>query len=286
MLFVPDTNTFNFQVDNYGATYTDAGFGLNAPGNASANVKGANTAMLSALAEDCYGLSITFAGGNTTTAIRRQMTDILIDPAGGTSWSVLIANLYANSPCLGVTGAFGYNYYFPIYLKAGTSIGAAHQDLVGTTQALRVGIRAYGKPSRPDLIRCGTKVATIGATTATTTGVAVTPGTNAMGSYSATLGNTPYDVWWWQLGIGSADTTMTANGYFFDVAVNATNKLLCMQNVPYIVVGTIEQASMGAIGGALPIRHVQSGEAVFVRGVGTGGAPDTTMTAIVYAVGG
>ena len=43
---------------------------------------------------------------------------------------------------------------------------------------------------------------------------------------------------------------------------------------------------MGAVGGTLPIRHVASGENVYVRGAATGGAPDSTMTAIVYAVGG
>ena len=248
MLLVPDSNTFNFQVDNYGATYSDAGFGTNAPGHANANTKGANTAMLGALAQDCYGLSITFSGGNTTTVVRRMMTDILIDPAGGTSWSVLIANLYANSPCLGTAGAFGYHYYFPVYLSAGTAVGAAHQDLVATTQALRVGIRAYGKPSRPELIRCGTKVTTIGATTATTTGVAVTPGTNAMGSYSATLA--PRHM---TCGGGNSVSVQRHDDdcerLSFRRGGERHQQTHLHANVPYNVVGSTEQASMGAVGG-------------------------------------
>jgi hypothetical protein len=106
-----------------------------------------------------------------------------------------------------------------------------------------------------------------------------------MGSYSSSLGTLNFDAWWWQLGIGSDDTGMNANSYMFDVAVNATNKLICMQNVVYNVVGTAEQASKDAIGDMMPIRHVQSGENVYVRGA-AGSTPDSTMTAIVYALGG
>jgi len=289
MLFTPG-NCFNWQADNFGTTYTDAGIGANSPGHASANTKGANTNMLNGIAEDCYGIAIMFAGQSATTVIRRCMVDLLIDPAAGvgnagTSWSVIIANLYANSPTFGTSGAIGAWYYFPLYLKAGTAIGTAHQNLVAGTLPLRVAIRVFGKPSRPELVRCGTKVQTLGATVASTTGTAVTPGTSAMGSYSATLGTLDSDKWWWQLGIGSADTSMTARGFLFDVAVNATNKLLCMQNVPYLVTGTIEQASMGALGMMLPCREAVSGENVYVRGVGVGGV-DSTMTAVVYALGG
>ena len=41
MLFNSDSNVFNFSVDNYGSTFTDAGIGVNAPGHANANTKGA-----------------------------------------------------------------------------------------------------------------------------------------------------------------------------------------------------------------------------------------------------
>jgi hypothetical protein len=286
MLWTP-TSTFNNSASAYGIAITDVGFGVNVPGHANANQKGANTQLVAGLAEDCYGISIGFSGGNASTVIRRAMVDLLIDPAAGlggagSSWSVIIANLYVNSAALGV-GCFGYWYYFPLYLKAGTAIGAAHQSVAAGTVALRMGIKLHGKPSKPELLRYGTRVQTIGATTASTTGVAVTPGTGAYGSYSASLGTLDRDAWWWQLGIGSADTTMTANGYLFDVAVNATNKLFCMEDVPYSVSSTIEIASMASQGPSPPIRDVQSGEDVYVRAAAVA-APDTSMTAIVYAL--
>jgi hypothetical protein len=282
---------FGWQVDNFGATFSDTGIGLNSPGHANANTKGANTNMLNGIAEDCYGIFIMFSGQSATTVARRCMVDLLIDPAAGignagSAWSVAIANLYANSPTFGVTGCFGYRYFFPLYLKAGTAIGTAHQNLVAGTLPLRVSIMVFGKPKRPELCRVGTKVQTLGATTATTTGVAVTPSTqSSTRTYSGTLGNLSMDAWWWQLGIGSNDTSMTAGGYFFDIAANNTNKILCAQGIEYNVTGTIEQASKSAMGFLCPIKEISSGQAVYVRGVNGAGAPDSSMTAIVYALG-
>ena len=48
--------------------------------------------------------------------------------------------------------------------------------------------KLFGKPTRPELLRVGTKVQTYGAVTASTSGTAITPGTNAMGAYTASLG--------------------------------------------------------------------------------------------------
>jgi hypothetical protein len=289
MLWTPG-NEFNWTVDNFGATFTDAGLGTNSPGHLNANQKGANTNIISGIAEDCYGLAICLTGGNTSGAARRQLTDILIDPAAGvgnvgSSWSTFIANLASCGPSFSTVGAAGYWYYFPIYLKAGTAIGTAHQDSTATTQALRVSIRVYGKPSRPDLLKVGTRVQTLGVSLGTTVGATVTPGSSGtMGSYSSSLGTLSFDAWWWQVGILTTDTSMTAASYLFDVAVNATNKIICMENVQYIVAGAVEQTSKSAIGSGVPYRMISSGQDVYVRGVCTA-TPDSSMSAVVYALG-
>lgn len=287
MLWTPG-NEFNWTVSSFGANFSDAGLGANSPGNASANQKGANTNLLAGIAEDCYGLAICFSGGNSSTASRRQLTDILIDPAAGvgnngSAWSVLIANLASNSPAF-TAGAAGYWYYFPIYLAAGTAIGSAHQDNTAGTLALRVSLRVYGKPSRPDLLKVGARVQTLGASIGTTVGTTVAPGTSVMGSYSATLGTLNFDAWWWQLGVLSTDSSMSTNSYLFDVAANATNKIICMEGVQYGVVGSAEQASKSAFGAEVPYRMISSGQDIYVRGVGSTTA-DTGMSAVVYAVG-
>lgn len=284
MLWTPG-NDFMFSVDNFGATYTDAGIGLNCPGNASANVKGANTSMLVGIAEDCYGILIGFSGGNTSAATRRNLVDLLIDPAAGvgnagSSWAVAIANLYCAYSGL-IMG--GYWYYFPLYLAAGTAIGGANQSLTASTSALRMCVRCYGKPSHPELIKVGSKVETIGAVTATTTGTAFTPGTGAMGSYSS-MGTTTNDLWWWQVGMGWNDTSLSDGATLLDVAAgDASNKRICAENVKFVYTNA-EQGGKDAFGSTTPRRFVKGGETVYVRGATI--LVETTPTAVVYGLGG
>jgi hypothetical protein len=287
MLFTSG-NTFNWSVDNFGATYSDAGIGLNSPGHANANTKGANTSMLVGIAEDCYGMVIMFSGANSTGTIRRCLTDVLIDPAAGvgnagSSWSVVIPDLYANSPSL---ACGGYWYYFPLYLKAGTAIGSAHQDLVATTQALRVCIKVFGKPTRPELLRVGTKVEAFGVTLASTSGTAITPGTTAMGAYTASLGTTVNDLFWWQGGMGTNDTTLLpGEPTLLDVAAgDGTNKLLCAENIWYMP-NASEQVGKAPMGVRMPYREMPAGSFVYMRAAGVA-APQTTPTVVAYGLGG
>lgn len=286
MLWTPG-NDFGWSVDNFGATYSDAGIGLNSPGHLNANTKGANTSMLVGIAEDCYGMAIGFSGGNAAATIRRMLTDILVDPAAGvgntgTTWAVKIPNLYANSPSL-ISG--GWWYYFPIYLSKGTAIGSAHQDLVATTQALRVMIRVFGKPTRPELVKVGSKVEAFGVTLASTSGTAITPGNGAMGANTASLGTTVADLWWWQAGIGFNDTTLLDESELLDVlAGDGTNNVLCAENILYVA-NNSEQCGKSAFGTRVPQRFVKAGSNVYMRAVGAAAA-QTTPTVIAYGLGG
>jgi hypothetical protein len=269
-------NHFNWQVNNISDSYMgDTSSMLQLTSDGAAHTKGTDTAALVGIAHDCWGLAISITAGNTDATIRRQMTDIL-------SWSVAVNNIFTNSPSsFGSTGQ-GHSFYFPLFLPAGTAIGARMQDVVGAS-TIRLGIRVLGQPTRPDLVKVGTKVQTIGATTASTSGVAVTPGSDAYGSYSASMGTLTNDAWWWQLGIGSNDSTMTANSYRFDIATDATAKYVAAAGISYgVQVGT-EQSVKFAFGEYPPIWHAPAGTDVYVRGAAVG-TPDGTMTTVVYAV--
>lgn len=287
MLWTPGCE-FGWSVDNFGATYTDAGIGLNSPGHANANTKGANTSMLVGIAEDCYGIAIGFSGGNTTNVARRNLVDLLIDPAAGvgnagSSWSVIIANLYCAMASL---GQGGYWYYFPLYLKAGTAIGTANQSSTASTSALRVFIQVFGKPSRPDLVKVGSKVQTIGADTTTTAGsTTMTLGLNAMGALTASLGSTSSDLWWWQGGLGFGSAGVNNASILFDLlAGDGTNNLLCQENIQ-MVVRNSEEMGKGVMGSRYPYRFIPSGTNVYMRGLETlDNASEPTVVA--YGLGG
>jgi len=249
--------------------------------------------MLVGIAEDCYGIAVGFAGGSAAATIHRYLVDLLIDPAAGvgnagSSWTVVIANLYAPYASL---GCGGYWYYFPLYLKAGTAIGTANQALVAA-KAIRVMVRCYGKPTRPELLRVGTKVQTYGAVTSSdTTGTAITPGTNAMGSYTASLGTSSYDQFWWQAGLGYNDTTIgggtsISEGTLLDVAASndaGTTKTVVAESI-LLTASTTEQIGKAPFG-TRNQWEVPSGATIYCRAANTI-APNTTPTCVAYGLGG
>lgn len=283
MLFTPE-NEFCWSVDNWGATLTDAGLGTAVTADVTtAHVKGAAASLIAgaSVTEDVYGMSILFCGGSTAGTIRRYLADILIDPAGGTSWSTLISNLLVNSPSL-LLG--GYRYYFPVYLKNGTSIGCQQQCSTNNI-AMRVAVTLHGKPSRPDLIKVGTKFETFGAVTGTTSGTAITPGASTEGSYTS-MGTTTNDLWWWQWGgIAVNDTSTSTDLNVGDVACgDATNKKICVLRNSCPNKGS-EECGKETMGLVRPIKHIKGGETVYVRAFYTGAA-DTTPTTTAYGMGG
>lgn len=273
------SNDFRFSVDNFGATFSDAAFGTSVS-NILAHTKGTASQLIAAasVTTDIFAMTIGFCGANTAANVRRFLADILVDPAGGSSWSVLIPDLYVNSPAL---GEGGYWYTFPLYVKSGSSIGM-QQQCSSAAIALRCGIRLYGKPSNPSMMRVGTKVQAIGVNASNTDGVAVTPGTNAMGSYSASLGTTSSDCWYWQLGVGSGDTTMNSVYYNYEVAAgDATNKQTVADNI-LVKTNASEAMSKSSTYGS-NIKQIAAGADVYVRAQGTA-APDGTISVIAYGV--
>lgn len=281
MLWTP-SNEFNFSVDNFGATYTLAGLGTTVTANAAANTKGATTQLISAasLTDNCYGLSLCFTRTNSAAGIVSFLVDIMYDPAGGTNWQILVPNLLVHQPSL---QRGGWWFYFPIYIPAGSSLGARCQSSTGAS-TVQVAARVYGKPSKPELIKYGHKVQALGVNTTTTRGTAFTPGTSALGSYSASLGTLNFDAWWWQVGWTMTDTTSTMSGLLIDVAANATNKILCYEG-DISIPDSSENFGKTALGARPPIRCISAGQDVYVRGAGLNTAPDTGMSAAVYAVG-
>lgn len=292
MLYTP-ASQFNWNVNNFGSTYSDSGFGTAVTANGSANTKGANTQMLVGIAEDCYWIAICLLGQGTSATARRCYLDVKVDPAAGvggagSTWATVIPNLYAGGP--GLTSG-GWWYYFPLFLNAGTAIAVSMQDINGGI-GMRCGIACYGKPSRPELVKCGSYVEAFGAVTASTSGTAFTPGTNALGSYSASLGTTARDLWWWQTGHGYNDTTVgggtsITETEFVEIAASndgGTTKEICVSGV----MGhwsTTEVSGRGGLGLSLPIRFIKAGATIYVRAASTIIA-NATPTVIVYGMGG
>src|SRR5215211_2854506 len=94
----------------------------------SANTDGSTVTLLSALGHDCELLEIGSHTSSANAANTSALLDIMIDPAGGTSWATtpLISDLltgYTGSLTATGPGIVRW-FYFPIWIKSGTSIGA------------------------------------------------------------------------------------------------------------------------------------------------------------------
>lgn len=281
MLWTP-YNDFQWSANNFGSTYSTTAFGTEIS-IVGQHTKSTDAEIMSgaSITEDVYGIAICFAEGDVAGEAHVLLCDIKADPAGGTAWTTIIPNLISVGPNL-LSG--GYWYYFPLFIKAGTSLAASAQSSFGS-QPLSIGISVIGKPSRPELCKVGSFVRAYGPSLATSQGLAVTPGNQVMGSYSASLATTADDLWWWQAGLGCLDASVSKNSYYMDVAAgDATNKVMCIEHIAFSC-DSSERWNKSAYGTSESYRFVKAGANVYVK-VAAVSTPDTDITCAVYGLGG
>ena len=192
------------------------------------NADGSAVSVLSALAHDVEYLQIVLGTVTASSGIdNNALMDILIDPAGGTSWSVLIPSLGVGGLTAPVFGAApvppsGF-YDFPIWIPAGASIGAQARCAAASLQTLSVMMRASGGNANPASWWCGQRVSAIGTDAANSRGTAHTSG--ASGSFSSwanfgsTLGAACGAVQWSVM--GEANAAWATRTYEFEFGVGS-----------------------------------------------------------------
>ena len=190
-LIHPAGPSFAHWSDNFGglaAAQTSDSYGtFVTPG--TSNADGSTVTLMPALAHDCEYLILGFNGFGEPAKSMRCIADILVDPAGGTSWSNLISGLLVGQTEYGLflkSGSFTDSaafvlYHFPLWIPAGASLGvrAKTSDAAGFTSSTRVWAVAAGGNKHPASWWCGQKVETLGSVRASSTGTAVANGVSA-----------------------------------------------------------------------------------------------------------
>ena len=191
------------------------------------NADDAAVSLISAITHDVEFLQIYFQDFFAPGANCSTLVDVLIDPAGGTSWlsAPLISDLLASSGTNGVTTAPWRYYHFPVWIKSGTSIGAQARNAQGVTAPGRVIVYASGGNSNPGSWWCGQHVESVGVTAASSQGTNHTAGNS--GSYSAwtNLGSTlsaPCGALQFAVQGTNTDTTQNSASYFYEFGVSST----------------------------------------------------------------
>jgi hypothetical protein len=226
------------------------------------------------LSQDCYGILLWFHAGNTTATIRDILADIGLDPGGGTSYSQVggINNIFVPQAANAVgTGRW---FYFPLFIKAGTSVGMRAQ--ANSTTAFRCKAVFYGQPTHPENVAVGTYSETIGVSG--NGGTAFTCGnTAAWGSWTP-LGTTTRPCWYWQLAYGHNVGTTTAQMYYAELGFgDGTNMVTIIRMMPMFNAGTAEASGNSLFPGYY---EVPEGATLYVRGSATGTAETTEAVAV------
>lgn len=184
------------------------GGGANTKGNYSSGELIASTTY------DSYMISVIGAGTQTAATATNALLDIGIGASG--SESTIIENL-----AMGWT--LGRAYNIPIYIPKGTRIAARCQGQIAS-ETVGVAIWLHSGPSNPPW-PVFSKLTSYGADTATSSGLAHTPGTSGAESTWTNIGSTlAQNTWGFMLGLGfnGADTTLTAQSQHWEVGINST----------------------------------------------------------------
>jgi hypothetical protein len=285
MLWVPGgASNFSWRVDSIGTTRPAAALGATV--TPAQNSKGSYAQVFSALARDVFFLLININSNNVAAAARDTIIDIGVDPAGGTSYSVLIPDLLGSCAsslgALSATAGTGIWYGFPIWIKAGSTVGARASVNNATVGTCRVRGFAFGSPKRRDRVKVGTKVTAYGITAASSRGTLVTPGTTSEGAWTS-LGSITQPAWWWQLGVGVNDSTMGAVSYFADLGIgDASNKFAVIENEAVLSSGSEALSKEGSMWGC-EFDVPGSGQTVYGR-LQCSGTADSNVSMAAYAV--
>jgi hypothetical protein len=235
-LIIPNGPAFAHWTTNFGASTISAnagtGWGTAITAGAS-NADGTAVMLLSALPHDCEYLWLSVHGMAALSTVPAALMDILVDPAGGTSWTSLIDDLIVGgAPAPNYTSGTGYTgpwmcFQFPLWIKAGTSIGArirctlASSPFTGAVHAM-----AAGGNKNPASWWCGQKVETIGTfDAANSLGQLHTPG--ASGSFSSwtDLGSPSTGragAVQWGAGAGNTNDIGSTRGYRYEFGAAST----------------------------------------------------------------
>lgn len=261
-----------------GATITP---GQNTPGSWATVLAGGS------LTDDAYMIEIVIHGGSTTAEARDSLTDIGVDPSGGTTPldPPLIPSLLTSySAYIGANALQGgIRYRFRVKIKAGSTIMARASVNNATVRTQLVGVHVYCRPSSPN-VKSGSFVVAYGANAANSCGTAVTAGTASVGAYtqlgSAIAGRPQWD---WCAAAAPINSGTIASGQTMhvDMAVgDATTKKRVVYN-QFGAGDTGERWGMFVT----PTHHLGAiGDLIYARV--WSGTSTTAFSAIAYGTGG
>lgn len=247
----------------------------------SANVKGSWVQIASSanIAYDAYSLSLMPSNGFVSAGIRDILVDIGIDLAGGTSYTVALADLICGNAQYGQRA--GKPFTFPLFIPSGASVGARMQCSTAS-ETMSILARFLGQPTRPELVRAGRYSETIGTIT-NSRGVSLTPGSSDAEGAWTSLGTTSRSLWWWQIGTQISNSAKSALTYSYDLGWgDGTNITQIITN--YQTRALADESEQSFYLSAQGDGDVPAGATIYIR-ASCSGSPDATVNAVAIGIG-
>ena len=246
------------------------------------NAYGAYATLIAgaSLTDDALEIEICVNTVGISTVARDCVVSLGIDPTGGTTFTSL-ADLVCGPAAGHIVLSGGTWYRFPLFIKAGTSIGVAAAVNSTNLTAINVFCRVKCRPSRPEALKVGQYIDQFGVTLASSAGTAVTEGGAADGAWVHLGANLTRPCWYWEFGFGCNNATMSGGTSYVDLGIgDGTNNKIAISNAPVIVSGSeqIGKAFAGGFGGGAV------GDGVYARSQGNTGNAGVSIAA--YGVGG
>jgi hypothetical protein len=289
----PPTNDFGLIITSVAdGTQPTTTYGTSVtPGTSSSYGNYATVLAGASVTSDVYAIEVIVNGANVNASDRGMLVTVGFDGAGGTSFGGLggvTGNEISNLLCSGANAFYtngaptgGHRFFFPLFIRAGTSIGAKAQTNSATAGTVRVSVRLWCQPSRPDLIRTGSFVRTFGANTATTDGVTVVQGTTTEGDWTS-IGTAADSLWYLETGIGARSATQVDHLSLSDVSIgDASNKRTVLRDLFFL---TVNSEFTHKLPGSGDYCRIASGDVIYARSQATGAQLGFSMAC--YGVGG
>lgn len=267
--------------NQWGWAYTNAAVATT-PGVAITSGSGAKGSWYTVVSaanctNDVYFLKLWCLAGASVGSIRDILYDIGVDLAGGTSFVPLISNIAVSQSASAMNG--GIWCEFPIFIKAGSSIGVrAQSNTAGTSRA---NLYIYGRPSKPEVVSVGQYSETLGVSG--NAGTAITPGNSAAWSSWVSLGTTSQRLWHWHIMGGFSNATTTSLMYMMELAVgDGTTYDTIIMKRPIFLPGTSELVNQFGFG---HVWEVPPGSTLYAR-ASCSGTTVAGFNALAVGIGG
>lgn len=279
MLYTP-ANAFLYRTSNQETPATAPGTSIT-PGQ---NTYPAYAEVLAgaSITQDCFGFMVTVHGIAGSAAAKDAILRIGIDPAGGTAWSTVADGLLVSCADAIANARRAVTYYFPLFVKAGSSIAASCSVNNATVGAAIVWVRLFGKPTHPEVMRYGHVIEAFGVTAASSNGTAITPGASGADGAWVSLGTTTRALWWWQVGFGVNDGSMNQRAFLVDVAYGtAGTKVMIAEKQLFV---TSSEEAIAPFQHVPCAREVPAGSTIYGRASNSGTNADTGYNMAAYGM--